>query len=65
MEDELKKEGLSAEDRAYLREEKKQYLKNLEQYLKNLEQLRDKELLLMKSQPYGARSRSLKIHVYT
>ena len=68
VEKELKKEGISADDLAYWRDEKKQLRKNLEQLRKNLEQLRkkeeqlrkEKELLLTKSLANGARARTLK-----
>jgi SMC interacting uncharacterized protein involved in chromosome segregation len=54
VEKELKKEGISADNLAYLRDEKKQLRKKEEQLRK------EKELLLTKFLADGARARTLK-----
>ena len=60
VEKELMKEGISADNLVYWRKEKEQLRDEKKQYLKNLEQLREKELLLTKSLVNGARARTLK-----
>jgi SMC interacting uncharacterized protein involved in chromosome segregation len=68
VETELMKEGISADNLAFWREEKKQLRKEKEQLRKEKEQLRDnekqylkeRELLLTKSLANGARVRTLK-----
>jgi hypothetical protein len=62
VETELKTEGISADDLAYLRDKEKQLREEKKQLREEKKQLRDKEkqLLLTKSLANGARARTLK-----